>query len=391
MLELIRTGAWLSPRRRKAWCLIAGAGFTAALLFLVLTSTQGVDFMGRPLGSDFLNVWAAGQLVLQGSPADAYDYATHGQVEWMHFPALATYYGWHYPPPFLLLAGLLGYLPYVAALVVWLAATFLALGWSARGLAFNPLAAWAFPGLFINITHGHNGFLSAALMLGGMRLLDNRPWLAGLLLGCLSFKPQLGVLIPVALLAAGQWRAFAGAAFAVLGLALISWLALGSDSWLAFIDSVALTRHAVLEAGAIGFGKMQNTFAAARLLGAGIEAAWLIQGLTSFLGAVSVFVLWRRSDLSLADRSLALMLGTILAAPYLLDYDLMLLAVPLLLKAHEGRFRPWEISFFFLLWALPLLSRPVGMWLHMPLTPLVALLGLWLLHSNRLPQGENPV
>lgn len=391
MLELIRTGAWLSARRRKAWCLIAGAGFTMALLFLVLTSADGVDFMGRPLGSDFLNVWAAGQLVLQGSPADAYDYATHGQVEWMRFPSLATYYGWHYPPPFLLVAALLALLPYVAALAVWLSVSFLALGWSARGLKFSPLATWAFPGLFINITHGHNGFLSAALMLGGMRLLDNRPWLAGALLGGLSFKPQLGVLIPVALLAAGQWRAFAGATVAVLGLALVSWLTLGTASWLAFADSIALTRHAVLEAGAIGFGKMQNSFAAARLLGAGIETAWLIQGLTALLAVVAVFKLWRRADIGLADRALALMLGTILAAPYLLDYDLMLLAVPLLLKAHEGRFRPWEISYFALLWALPLLARPVGMWLYMPLAPLVALLGLWLLLSNRLPPRQNPV
>lgn len=362
-----------------------------ALLFLVLTSADGVDFMGRPLGSDFLNVWAAGQLVLQGAPADAYDYATHGQVEWLRFPSLATYYGWHYPPPFLLLAGLLALLPYVAALAIWLSASFLALGWSARGLKFSRLAAWAFPGLFINITHGHNGFLSAALMLGGMRLLDNRPWLAGLLLGCLSFKPQLGVLIPVALLAAGLWRVFAGAAVAVLGLGLISWLTLGSAPWLAFIDSLALTRHAVLEAGAIGFGKMQNSFAAARLLGAGIETAWLIQGLTALAGAFAVFVLWRRPRSSLADRALALALGTVLAAPYLLDYDLMLLAVPLLLKAHEGRIRPWEISYFALLWALPLLARPVGMWLYMPLTPLVAGLGLWLLLSNRLPPRQNPV
>ncbi|TAN52429.1 MAG: DUF2029 domain-containing protein, partial [Rhodospirillales bacterium] len=193
------------------------------------------------------------------------------------------------------------------------------------------------------------------------------------------FKPQLGVLIPVALAAGGMWRAFAGAALSTLGLALLSWLILGTSTWLAFIDSVPLTRHAVLEAGAIGFGKMQNVFAAARLLGAGIDLAWIIQGMSALLAAIAVFMLWRKPEASLEDRALALVLGTVLAAPYLLDYDLMLLAVPLLLKAHRGNFKPWEITFQASLWALPLLARPFGMWLFVPLSPLLALAGLWLL------------
>ncbi|TAN49303.1 MAG: DUF2029 domain-containing protein, partial [Rhodospirillales bacterium] len=68
MLESLRSGSWLSPRRRHAWCLIALIGFAATILFLVVTSSESADFLGRPLGSDFLNVWAAGQLVLEGKP-----------------------------------------------------------------------------------------------------------------------------------------------------------------------------------------------------------------------------------------------------------------------------------------------------------------------------------
>ncbi len=385
MFEALRSGVWLNPRRRKAWCLIALAGFVIALLLLAATSNDGQDFRGRPLGSDFLNVWAAGRLALAGAPEAAWNYARHAEVELARFPSLPAYYGWHYPPPFLLLAAILALLPYLAALALWQLASFAALYWAAKGLSFNRLAAWAFPGLFVNVTHGHNGFLSCALMLGGLRLLDRRPWLAGALLGGLSFKPQLGVLIPVALAAGGCWRAVGGAILSVAGLAAASWLILGTPSWLSFIDSVALTRHAVLEAGAIGFGKMQNVFAAARLLGADVQEAWIAQGLSALLAAWAVGVLWRRQGLSLADKALSLMLGTILAAPYLLDYDLMLLAVPLLLKADEGRFRPWEISYFALLWVLPLLARPLGLWLYLPLTPLAALLGLWFLLSRRNP------
>ncbi|MBF0167307.1 MAG: DUF2029 domain-containing protein [Alphaproteobacteria bacterium] len=379
MREMLRSGVWLTDKRRRAWCLIALVGFISALVFLIVTSSDGMDFKGRPLGTDFLNVWAAGRLALEGTPALAWDYPSHARVEIALFPKLATYYGWHYPPPLLIVAALLALLPYLASVAVWLAVTFEMMRQAARGLVFDRLAAWAFPGLFINITHGHNAFLSSALLLGGLRLLDSHPWLAGALLGGLSFKPQLGVLIPVALAAGGLWRAFGGATLSVLGMAVLSWLVLGMESWQAFIDSVPLTRHAVLEGGAIGYGKMQNVFAAARLLGAGIDLAWMIQAVSALVAAGVVAWLWRRSETMLEDKAASLVLGTLLAAPYLLDYDLMLLAVPLLLKAHGGKFRPWEISFYALLWALPLLARPFGMWLFVPLTPLVAMLGLWLL------------
>ena len=55
--------------------------------------------------------------------------------------------------------------------------------------------------MFVNVGHGQNGFLTAALLGGALHWLDRRPWLAGVLIGCLAYKPQFGVLIPVALLA----------------------------------------------------------------------------------------------------------------------------------------------------------------------------------------------
>ena len=70
----------------------------------------------------------------------------------------------------------------------------------------------AAPVTLICLTHGHNGFLTALLLGGGLMLLDERPFVAGLLLGCLIYKPQFALVLPPLLLAGWNWRAIAGAA-----------------------------------------------------------------------------------------------------------------------------------------------------------------------------------
>src|SRR5947199_372602 len=82
-----------------------------------------------------------------------------------------------------------------------------------------------------------NGFLTAALLGGALHLLDRRPWLAGVLIGCLAYKPQFGVLIPIALLAGGRWTTIGAAVATVAALFAVSVLALGGGVWHAFADS----------------------------------------------------------------------------------------------------------------------------------------------------------
>src|SRR5258707_10279692 len=109
----------------------------------------------------------------------------------------------------------LGLMAYVPALLAWLAA-----GWYAfyRALRLampgqgTLLLALAAPAVFINAVGGQNGTWTAALFGGGLGLLERRPLLAGGLLGLLIYKPQLGLLIPVALLAGRHWRASKGVA-----------------------------------------------------------------------------------------------------------------------------------------------------------------------------------
>jgi hypothetical protein len=196
------------------------------------------------------------------------------------FGAETPFYGWHYPPLFLGVAAMLALMPYLLALFVWQAVTLALYLAAMRAILPRPefwLPALAFPAVLINISHGHNGLLSAALLGGGLVLIDRRPQFAGLLFGLLCYKPQLGVMIPVALAGGRQWRVFLFAALTVGAICLLSWLAFGAGVWAAFGDSLELTRHVVLEQGGTGFHKIQSPFAAFRMWGAPVEVAYAAQ------------------------------------------------------------------------------------------------------------------
>jgi len=121
--------------------------------------------------------------------------------------------------------------------------------------------------VLVNIGHGQNGFLTAALLGGALHWLDRRPLLAGVLIGLLAYKPQFGVLIPLALLANGRWSSIGAAAATVAALVAVSYVTLGSEVWHAFANSTTFTRTVVLEQGGTGWEKIQSIFSAARMWG----------------------------------------------------------------------------------------------------------------------------
>ena len=181
-----------------------------------------IDRNGKPIGTDFSNVYAAGSLTWQGRPADAYEPALQHAAEKAVFAGREVpFYGWHYPPFFFAIAVLVATVPYAWGLAIWLVASLAAYLAAIRAILPRPetlLIAAAFPAVFVNIGHGQNGFLTAALLGGALQLLDRRPWLAGVLIGLLAYKPQFGVLIPIALLAGGRWRTIGAAVATVAAL-----------------------------------------------------------------------------------------------------------------------------------------------------------------------------
>ena len=384
MLAALRSGSFVTRQRVRVYSSLLLVAYVAAIVVLLATANGIVDAAGRPIGTDFANVYAAGKLALAGEPALAYDWPAHQEAQKrISGREDIPYYGWLYPPAFLLVAAALAVLPYLGALFVYQAATFAAYLAVARRIAGRPeawLLALAFPGVFVNVTHGHNGFITAALMGGALLVLDRRPLLAGVLLGCLAYKPQFGLLVPLVLAATGRWRAIGAAAATVLAIAGLTWVLFGADVFVAFWHSLPMTQRVVLE-GAPGFYKIQSVYAALRQLGVPGTLANAVQGLTTLGLAAALVVLWRAAA-AFELKAAALLIGSVLATPYVLDYDLVVLAPAIaFLAAHGLRqgFAPWEITLLAALWVLPLIARPIAQATAVSPTPLVLLAALGLI------------
>jgi hypothetical protein len=375
----LRSGRWLTSARARGYSLILLGICTIAAVGWIALSDGLIDRNGKPLGTDFSNVYAAGSLTRQGRPAEAYQPALQHAAEKAIFGGREVpFYGWHYPPFFFAIAVLVAAVPYAWGLSIWLATSLAAYLAVMRAILPRPetlLIAAAFPAVFVNIGHGHNGFLTAALLGGALHLLDRRPWLAGVLIGCLAYKPQFGVLIPVALLAGGRWSSIGAAAATVAALVAISFAALGSGVWHAFADSMTFTQTVVLEQGGTGWEKIQSAFSAARMWGAGVQFAYAVQIALALSLAASLAWLWR-GDAAFELKAAGLATGSLLATPYVLDYDLVVLAVAIAFFVKYGLshgFRDYEVSLLAAAWIAPLLARAIAGVTGIPLGLMVML------------------
>jgi arabinofuranan 3-O-arabinosyltransferase len=341
---------------------LAGSAFERAWL---------IDSLGRVIDNDFVAVWAAGRLVLDGHPASAYDWSLHREVEIaVAGRDFASYYGWHYPPTFLLVAAPLAALPYLAAWAAWLAITMPAYVAAVRaiiGERVGIVLALGFPGVLWNISVGQNGFLTAALIGGTLVCLERRPVLAGVCLGLLTYKPQFGLLFPVILVFDQRWRVILAASATAAVLVAASLLAFGLESWHAFFAWMPVTGNAVFAEGRAGLLKLQSLFGMVRWLGGGMAAAWLAQGLLVAAAIVSLPWLWRQR-VRYEIKAAALAAAAMLATPYLYIYDFPVLAIPLAFLMRLGLrdgFLPYELLAIAvscgLILAFPFVAVPTGL------------------------------
>ena len=362
-MDRFASGAWVD----RSTVRVVSAATLAATLGLIaltlLTRNGTLDAWGRPIGTDFTLLWSAGRMTLSGGATEVYDWARHFAAQRAaHGGADIGFAGWHYPPPFLLVAAPLATMPYLLSLLVWQAATLGAcLAVVSRVLPGRDalLASLAFPAALVCLGHGHNGFLTAALFAGGLLVIDRRPLLGGALLGCLIYKPQFGLLIPFALVAGGHWRAIGGAVASACILSLLTLALFGPDPWLAFRDSLDLTRRVVVEDGATGWFKIVSAFSAVRLWGGSVAGAYAVQGIVTGLVLAATAWLWR-AGAALPLRAAALLAGSLLATPYVLDYDMMIIGPAIAWLAARGirrGFLPWEKTILALAWFAPLAAR----------------------------------
>lgn len=373
--DVLRIAHWLGESRARGYLLLLAFVNVATLAFLVLTARDGVDRNGFLIGTDFISFWTSGQMLVAGE--NVYDPLAHIVAQREFYTLEGEYTAFFYPPSFLPFVWPLGLMPYFPALAMWLAVT--GAGWLVTMRAwFSSLdlkgptlvLIAAFPPVIVTLTHGQTAFLVAALLGGGLLLVRERPWMAGVLIGLATIKPQFGLLVPVALLASGQWRTIAGAAAAAVGLAGLAALAFGPQMW---VDWLAITRTAgsATDSGTIGFAKMVSVFAGLRLVGVPSGGAMVVQAALTFaLFAAVAAASWRRSFTP--GLGALVLAGAPLATPFVLDYDLVLTAVPLAYLFARGRaegFADWERITILAVFAGAAFARPLAMSAGGPIMP----------------------
>ena len=368
----------MERRRVFLFCKILLAVEVAFFLFLAAGTYGLIVPLRKPTSTDFVSFYAAGKLADAGTPALAYDRAAHYAAEERATAPGITYNFFYYPPVFLLLCAALARLPYLTAFVVFEATTLGLYLFVVRrilgergGALLLPILA--FPPVLWTIGLGQNGFLTAGLFGAATLLVDRRPRVAGVLFGALCVKPHFALLVPLALVAGGRWRAFAAAFASAAGLCLLSLAVFGWHTWHAFLTA-AMGSGAVYETGRIPFGGFVTPFGAARLLGFTPSASYAVQAAATLAAAVLVAWVWRR-DLPLPIRAASLVSATLVAVPLALFYDLVLAGVAgvwLLRSEGEYRLPDWGKLVLAGLYVLSLNPRGIAMAWRLPIGPLIA-------------------
>jgi hypothetical protein len=190
-------------------------------------------------------------------------------------------------------------------------------------------------------------------------------------------------LIPFALLAGGHWRTLIAAAVTSAALIAATLLLFGAQMWADFFEVMPSIRG-TLDLGLVSTYKMQSVYAALRLLDVPTAIAYGAQTFTA-LGSVIFVVLTWRQPVDQGLKNAALVTASFLATPFVLDYDLMLVAPAIAwLTAYEEKngALPWERITLALACLDPLIARSIGKYAHIGLTPAI-IAGLLVLVSRK--------
>lgn len=332
-LSLLREGSWLSAARVRA------AAGMLLLCWVLLFAALPWLAPNMAVGQDFSAFWTAARLALQGRAA-----ASYGGAEQAAMAALfggGTHPPFFYPPPALLLWLPFAPLPFGVAAALWIGVSGLGYGLAMRAMLGRggAVLAWAFPGAMVCALFGQNALFSAMLFAAFALTLERAPVVAGMLIGLLLYKPQLAVLVPLALIAARRWRALAGAAVSAAAFASLSFLLFGASAWRGFLAVLPAARAWNAD-GVPGFDRFASLYAAIRMLGGSAAAAWLAQGLGMALAGVVLAWLARRRPGGAAETAL-LVTATGFCVPFLGVYDLAIFAVAGAWLAMEAGRSEW--------------------------------------------------
>jgi hypothetical protein len=339
----------------------------AGLPPIAMPWVDGTHFV---IGRDFLNTWMGGRSFFTGGPAPWFDYHVYNaELQRMLGTAYQEHY-WSYPPHILLFIWPFGLMPYLVAYIVWCA-----LGIALYILACSsvlPRRHWAFlavaPGVAICIFIGQNGFYTSALLIGALLHRDRRPILSGILLGILTVKPQVGILVPIVLLLERRWLVIAVAVVTTAVLVVLTSMLFGWSIWVEFWEKVVpqqqyLTSHV----DGLMYSFVPTVYFAARLLH--LPAPGAIQAVVSVVACFAVvWTYWKPRDSAL---SLSLLItATFLFTPYILNYDMVMFGFVVALLRDRDDMTMTDQKLLLAVWSLPvtMIFPPI---FYIPLAPIV--------------------
>jgi len=348
------------------------AACVAALWFVSVTAAAVILLYSRHNPIDFLSYWAAGKLALSGHAAAAYDIPLHKAVEQTAAP-ISGLLPFPYPPPFLLFLAPFGLLPFWIAFPAWILVTGIVYVLGVRRACPLPYAL-AHPSVLSNALIGQNAFLTSAIFVGGTELVARRPYVAGAILGLLVIKPQLAILLPIAMLAGREWKVILAACVSVSALLLLALVIFGPAAYQGFFQILPFYSGA-MRASRWPWGEIASTFAVARQLGGSEFTALAIHGIVALAAALLTARAWW---LRLDERVPILASATILVPPYILTYDALILVAPLGFLLSRRR-QPTAIAFSWLMCLLPVAGY-FGFYSGPNTVPVAAAVALWALH-----------
>ena len=356
LITRARSGEWLTQKSAVAICLL-----------IILAMTIWVIHIFPPtFDTDFISFYAASLEVARGIPLAAYDSTAHHLTQTNATGCCtARWYAFFYPPVMLLFVWPLAFFSFKAAFFVWggaqLALFMISLRQLVgRGLSLIPYLA--FPAVFISLSMGQNALLTGAIFAGGTAAFKlGRPLLGGLIFGCLIYKPHFGILLPIAFISGREWKGLIGAALSTCALIIASALAFGVDAWFIYLYQTSSEAVQSFTNQDVAYYYLVSPYAGARLLGIENSIARLIQLGFTIAAMLLVAIVWRRSK-NIAVRSAILIAGTLLAAPVILFYDLLLIAVVIAWIVVDAKTRgwlPWEKTLLITLYPLVFIA-PFG-------------------------------
>ena len=398
-----RLDSWLTVKRLRAHGIVLALCLWSVYVWNI--SAPGLRDRGGVIkGADFIHLYTLGSVALQHKAAELYDADAQAQLAAHRVPGAAgVRYIPLYPPQVSIFFAPLANLPYLPALIIWLTLSSMVYGcccytlWRAcpnlrdrSGIVL--LLALAFPGFFHLIVWGQTSAIALACFTAAFFFLrDERPFLAGLALGCLIFKPQLGIAAAVVFVSMRAWRVIAGSLVAaVLQLAVpVVYYSAGSlRAWIHAIRTVAYDIP-VLEPRLYQTHSLRTFWT---MLMPSADLALVLYLLSGLLILGLTIAVWsRKPSPPLGLRYSSLLLASMLLAPHLIVYDLAILAPAFLLLAdwllsQRPDAAPGLKNMLYLAYLSPLVG-PLARWTHVQIS--VVLMSILLYQIWRA--GGDPV